>query len=102
MKKLTGRIIAVVLSLVMVIGMVPIVKTTEVKAYEISGKWGEDVNYTYDYDSLTLKIFGNGEIPDFYNDHTWSYNIKYIETTPGCAVGIHSGLGACGLFFVTK
>ena len=45
MKKLTGRIIAVVLSLVMVIGMVPIVKTTEVKAYEISGKWGEDVNY---------------------------------------------------------
>lgn len=29
-------------------------------------------------------------------------NINYIETTPGCAVGIHSGLGACGLFFVTK
>ncbi|RGF51591.1 leucine-rich repeat domain-containing protein [Eubacterium sp. AF36-5BH] len=83
MKKLTGRIIAVVLSLVMVIGMVPIVKTTEVKAYEISGKWGEDVNYTYDYDSLTLKIFGNGEIPDFDNYHTWSYNIKYIEISEG-------------------
>lgn len=29
-------------------------------------------------------------------------NIKHIETTPGCAVGIHSGLGASGLFFVTK
>lgn len=29
-------------------------------------------------------------------------NIKYIETTPGCAVGIHSGNRACGLFFLTK
>ena len=29
-------------------------------------------------------------------------NINFIETTPGCAVGIHSGLGASGLFFVTK
>lgn len=28
--------------------------------------------------------------------------VNYIETTPGCSVGIHSGLGACGLFFVTK
>ena len=29
-------------------------------------------------------------------------NIKYIETTPGCAVGIHSGRGACGLFFLSN
>lgn len=29
-------------------------------------------------------------------------NINYIETTPGCAVGIHSGPGASGLFFVTQ
>lgn len=29
-------------------------------------------------------------------------NINYIETTPGCAVGIHSGLGVCGLFFLSK
>ena len=29
-------------------------------------------------------------------------NIKHIETTPGCTVGLHSGVGACGLFFVTK
>ncbi|MBQ6819699.1 MAG: DegV family protein [Clostridium sp.] len=29
-------------------------------------------------------------------------NINYIETTPGCAVGIHSGLGAAGLFYITK
>ena len=28
--------------------------------------------------------------------------VNYIETTPGCAVGIHSGLGVCGLFFVTE
>ena len=28
--------------------------------------------------------------------------INYIETIPGCAVGIHSGLGACGLFYMTK
>lgn len=29
-------------------------------------------------------------------------NIKYIETTPGCAVGIHSGNRACGFFYLTK
>lgn len=29
-------------------------------------------------------------------------NIKYIETTPGCAVGIHSGTRVSGLFFLTK
>ncbi|MBS5939745.1 DegV family protein [Clostridium sp.] len=29
-------------------------------------------------------------------------NIKYIETTPGCAVGIHSGNRVCGLFFLSK
>ena len=29
-------------------------------------------------------------------------NIKYIETTPGCAVGIHSGSRVCGLFFLSK
>ena len=29
-------------------------------------------------------------------------NIKYIETTPGCAVGIHSGTKVSGLFFLTK
>ena len=28
--------------------------------------------------------------------------INYIETTPGCAVGIHSGTGACGLLYITK
>ena len=28
--------------------------------------------------------------------------VNYIETTPGCSVGIHSGLGVCGLFFVTE
>lgn len=29
-------------------------------------------------------------------------NIKYIETTPGCAVGIHSGSKVSGLFFLSK
>lgn len=29
-------------------------------------------------------------------------NIKYIETTPGCAVGIHSGTRVSGLFFLSK
>lgn len=29
-------------------------------------------------------------------------NIKYIETKPGCAVGIHSGTRASGLFFLSK
>ena len=29
-------------------------------------------------------------------------NIKYIETIPGCAVGIHSGTKVCGLFYLSK
>lgn len=29
-------------------------------------------------------------------------NIKHIETTPGCSVGIHSGTRVSGLFFLTK
>ncbi|GAA0083954.1 DegV family protein [Clostridium sp. CTA-7] len=29
-------------------------------------------------------------------------NIKYIETKPGCAVGIHSGTRVSGLFFLSK
>lgn len=29
-------------------------------------------------------------------------NIKYLETTPGCAVGIHSGTKVSGLFFLSK
>lgn len=29
-------------------------------------------------------------------------NIKYIETAPGCAVGIHSGTKVSGLFFMSK
>ncbi len=39
-----------------------------------------------------------GELKKYLDEN----NIKYIETTPGCAVGIHSGLGACGLFFLDK
>ncbi|MBD7915903.1 DegV family protein [Clostridium sp. Sa3CUN1] len=39
-----------------------------------------------------------GELKKYLDEN----NIKYIETTPGCAVGIHSGLGACGLFFLNK
>ena len=39
-----------------------------------------------------------GELKKYLDEN----NIKYIETTPGCAVGIHSGLGACGFFFLNK
>ena len=39
-----------------------------------------------------------GELKKYLDEN----NIRYIETTPGCAVGIHSGLGACGLFFLNK
>ncbi|MDY2629905.1 MULTISPECIES: DegV family protein [unclassified Clostridium] len=45
---------------------------------------------------------GSPEIKSELKSYLDENNIKYIETTPGCAVGIHSGLGACGLFFVTK
>lgn len=45
---------------------------------------------------------GSPEIKSELKSYLDENNIKYIEPTPGCAVGIHSGLGACGLFFVTK
>lgn len=39
-----------------------------------------------------------GELKKYLDEN----NINYIETTPGCAVGIHSGLGACGLFYLSE
>lgn len=39
-----------------------------------------------------------GELKSYLEEN----NITYIETSPGCAVGIHSGLRVCGLFFLNK
>ncbi|MDI9218530.1 DegV family protein [Clostridium tertium] len=39
-----------------------------------------------------------GELKKYLEDN----NIKYIETKPGCAVGIHSGTRVSGLFFMSK
>ncbi|MCR1952388.1 DegV family protein [Clostridium sp. DSM 100503] len=39
-----------------------------------------------------------GELKKYLEDN----NIKYIETKPGCAVGIHSGTRVSGLFFISK
>lgn len=42
------------------------------------------------------------EIKSELKNYLEENNIKYIESTPGCAVGIHSGSRVCGLFFLSK
>ena len=40
------------------------------------------------------------EINNFIKNYLESNNIEYIHQRVGCAVGIYSGIKACGLFFV--
>ena len=61
----------------------------------------ENSNVDKDEPVMIIEI-GSPEIKSELKSYLDENDIKYIETTPGCAVGIHSGLGACGLFFVTK
>lgn len=42
------------------------------------------------------------EMKDELKKYLVDNNIKYIETKPGCAVGIHSGTKVSGLFFMSK
>lgn len=51
---------------------------------------------------VMLIEIGSPEIKGELKKYLDENNIRYIETIPGCAVGIHSGLGACGLFFLNK
>jgi len=51
---------------------------------------------------VMLIEIGSPEIKAELKKYLDENNINYIETTPGCAVGIHSGLGACGLFYLSE
>ena len=42
----------------------------------------------------------NPEVCTTIREYLESNNIEYIHQRVGCAVGIHSGIKACGLFFV--
>lgn len=42
------------------------------------------------------------EMKDSLKKYLEENNLRYIETTPGCAVGIHSGTRVSGLFFLSK
>lgn len=51
---------------------------------------------------VALIELGSLEIKTALKTYLEENNINYIETTPGCAVGIHSGNGVCGLIFLSK
>lgn len=54
-------------------------------------KEGEDV---------TLITSGNEEIKQIFKKYCEKKGIKYIETQAGCAVGVHAGTTAAGIFFI--
>ncbi|WP_300385312.1 DegV family protein [Clostridium sp.] len=62
--------------------------------YESSNPNKEEPVMLIEIESQEMKI----ELKKYLDEN----NIKYIETTPGCAVGIHSGTSVSGLFFLTK
>jgi len=62
--------------------------------YESSNPNKEEPVILIEIESPEMKI----ELKKYLDEN----NIQYIETTPGCAVGIHSGTKVSGLFFLTK
>ena len=65
-----------------------------ISEYESSNPNKDEVVMLIEIESPEIKA----ELKKYLDEN----NIKYIETKPGCAVGIHSGLGACGLFYLSK
>ena len=61
----------------------------------------ENADVNKDEPVMIIEI-GSPEIKSELIKYLDENKVNYIETSPGCAVGIHSGLGACGLFYVTK
>ncbi|MBP2034141.1 DegV family protein with EDD domain [Clostridium algifaecis] len=52
-------------------------------------------------DELAILLHaGETEVLNPFRDELINRNIKFIESEVGCVVGVHSGTGACGLFFV--
>lgn len=51
---------------------------------------------------VALIEYRSPEIYAALKEYLNANDIEHFDTTVGCAVGIHSGPGACGLFFITK
>ena len=60
-------------------------------------------NGNVDFDSpIILDEILNEEIYTGLKQYFEERNIEYIRGTVGCTVGIHSGIKACGIFFIEK
>ena len=56
-----------------------------------------------DFDSpIVIDEILNDEIFEGLKKYCEEKNINYVHGIVGCTVGIHSGVGACGIFFVEK
>ena len=56
-----------------------------------------------DFDSpIVIDEILNDEIFEGLKKYCEEKNINYVHGIVGCTVGIHSGVGACGFFFVEK
>lgn len=53
-----------------------------------------------DNESILFLNAKNEEVHTILKKHLDENNNEYIETTVGCVVGTHSGVGACGVFFI--
>lgn len=60
-------------------------------------------NANVDFDSpIVIDEILNDEIFEGLKKYCEEKNINYVHGIVGCTVGIHSGVGACGFFFVEK
>ena len=60
-------------------------------------------NANVDFDSpIVIDEILNDEIFEGLKKYCEEKNINYVHGIVGCTVGIHSGVGACGFFFVVK
>ena len=60
-------------------------------------------NGNVDFDSpIVIDEILNDEIFEGLKKYCEEKNINYVHGIVGCTVGIHSGVGACGFFFVEK
>lgn len=81
MEKLLQKSVAVILSIALIIGILPVCDYT-VKAETYSGKCGDEVYWEFDTKTGVMRIYGNGPITDHLADYMVG-EVKSIEISDG-------------------
>lgn len=81
MKKLLSKILIIVMTICMING----IKINNIFAEDTNGKCGDSIKWTYDSDTETLVVSGEGEVKDYFDSSYYSIrnDIKYIKIENG-------------------